>query len=260
MTPETEGRGHRDFYAPPPWPAPGGEVRLPAEEAAHALRVLRLRVGDRLRLVDGEGREAAAEVARVGRGVLEARLGEARRCPRELARHIALGLPVLRAPTRLDWAIEKAVECGVHAIHLFAAARGVKAGAPPSEARMRRWRGIARAAMKQSGRARWPAVAAHASLAALLEAVGARAAILLADAGGEPASGCDTPAGFASLLLLVGPEGGLTAGERQALEGRGARPIALGPHRLRAETAGVALCAWAAAQEWARARAATEEN
>jgi 16S rRNA (uracil1498-N3)-methyltransferase len=260
MTPETEPRGHRDFYAPPPWPAPGGVVRLPAEEATHALRVLRLRAGDSLRLVDGEGREVAAEVARVGRGVLEARLGEARRCPRELARPIALALPLLRAPTRLDWAIEKAVECGAHAIHLFAAARGVKAGAVPSESRMRRWRGIARAAMKQSGRARWPAVAAHASLCELLEAVGPGGAILLADAGGKAASGCGTPSGFASLLLLVGPEGGLTAEERRSLEGRGARPIALGPHRLRAETAGVALCAWAVAQDWGRVRPATEES
>jgi 16S rRNA (uracil1498-N3)-methyltransferase len=257
MIPRTEARAHRDFYAPPPWPAPGGEVRLPPEESVHAARVMRLRPGDRLRLVDGEGNEADAEATRFTAGSLVARLGEARPCPRELARPLLLALPALRAPARLDWAVEKAVELGAHSTHLFGATRGVKERVAPTESRLARWRGIARAAMKQSGRARWPSISAHASVEALCDAVGEGAAILVADAAAETAAGCDTPPGFASLLLLVGPEGGLTPEERSALDRRGAKRIALGPHRLRAETAAIALCAWAAEREWAHARHAT---
>jgi 16S rRNA (uracil1498-N3)-methyltransferase len=241
-----EAGGHRTFHVPPPWPAPGGELRLPPAEAAHAVRVLRLQPKDRVRLVDGTGSEGEAEVTRVGRNLLSVRLHAVRPGPEELSRPVRLALPRLRSLARVDWAIEKAVELGVGAIDVFAAERSMKATAAGDESRGRRWREISRSAMKQSGRAVWPPIVMHASLADLIESTDAGAAVWVADRAGRCAAGCETPRRFASLLLLVGPEGGLSESEEALLEARGVEWIALAPHRLRAETAAVALCAWAA--------------
>jgi 16S rRNA (uracil1498-N3)-methyltransferase len=246
-----EAGGHGTFHVPPPWPAPGGELRLPAAEAAHAARVLRVRPGDRVRLVDGAGNEGEAEVTRAGRNLLLVRLHASRAAGAELPRSLRLGLPRLRSLARVDWAIEKAVELGVGAIDVFGAERSMKATAAGDESRCRRWREIARSAMKQSGRAVWPPIAMHASLADLMASSDTGAAVWVADRAGRCAAGCDTPRHFASLLLLVGPEGGLSESEEALLEARGAERIALAPHRLRAETAAVALCAWAAGSTWA---------
>lgn len=246
-----EAGGHRTFHVPPPWPAPGGELRLPSAEAAHAVRVLRLRPNNRVRLVDGAGSEGEAEVTRVGRSLLSVRLHAVRPGPAELPRPVRLALPRLRSLARLDWAIEKAVELGVGAVDIFGAERSMKATAAGDESRCRRWREIARSAMKQSGRAVWPPIVMHASVADLLASTDAGAAVWVADRAGRCAAGCDTPRRFASLLLLVGPEGGLSEREASLLQERGAERIALAPHRLRAETAAVVLCAWAAGSEWA---------
>lgn len=242
-----EAGGHRTFHVPPPWPALGCELRLPPAEATHAARVLRVRPGDRVRLVDGAGSEGEAEVMRVGKDLLTVRLHSAAPAVGERARPVRLALPRLRSLARVDWAIEKAVELGIAAIELFGADRSMKSTAAGDEARCRRWREIARAAMKQSGRAVWPTIARHASLAELMTLADASVAVWVADRAGRCATGCDTRRGFASLLLLVGPEGGFSPREEALLDARGVERIALAPHRLRAETAAVALCAWAAA-------------
>jgi 16S rRNA (uracil1498-N3)-methyltransferase len=251
---------HRTFYAPPPWPAPGEELHLPPTEVTHAARVHRLHCGDRLRLIDGRGLEADAEVTCVEPRRLRARLRAVRSCPGELPRAVRLALPRIRSIARLDWVIEKAVELGVGAIDIFAAERSVKGRAAADESRGRRWRELTRAAMKQSGRAIWPAVTMHATLDALLATADAGAAIWVADRAGRVPSGCDMPERFASLLLLVGPEGGLSPREEARLDALCAHRIALGPHRLRTETAAVALCARAVELEWARLSARPEES
>ena len=260
MPPATEAGGHRTFHVPPPWPALGGELQLPRAEATHAVRVLRLRLGARVRLIDGQGCEGDAEVTRVGRTLLQAQLLAVRACPGELPRPVRLALPRIRSLARLDWAIEKAVELGVSAIDLFCADRCVKGRPAADESRCRRWREIARAAMKQSGRAVWPAVGMHTSLVELLVSSGSDEAIWVADLAGRSSSGCGVRERFARLLLLVGPEGGLSEREQALLETRGARRIALAPHRLRTETAAVALCARAAELEWGRLTDRTRES
>lgn len=82
----------------------------------------------------------------------------------------------------------------------------------------------------------------------------------MADPAGGAPSGCGAAERFASLLLLVGPEGGLSEREDALLETRGACRIALAPHRLRTETAAVALCARAAEREWGRRADRTKES
>ena len=246
-----EEAGHRNFFAPPPWPPAGGEVALSAEESRHAHRAARVPAGVVIRLVDGEGREASAQVVRAGRAALVARLLEVREVEREDARAWTLALPRLRAPARMDWVIEKATELGCRAVLAYAAGRSLKGGRATREGRTERWRALALAAMKQSGRAWCPRIDEHASLAAALDAwaAGARRGRLLF--GDERGLAFDAVPAFErgrALLIAVGPEGGFTPEERAELARRGGEGVLLAPYRLRSESAAVCLAALVAAR------------
>ncbi len=237
-------RDHRIFYLPPPWPEAGGEAVLPPEESRHALRALRVAAGDTLRLVDGQGQEAQATALGAPGEQLRVRLGEVRQVESASDGPGSLAIPWIRSPARLDWAVEKATELGVGAVFVFAAERTVKS---PATARDRcdRWTRVASAAMKQSGRALCPRIVAFDSLAALL-AEHPDSRLVLADPRGgvwpPKGAGYEAPVGAAPDLLVVGPEGGWTPREAQLLENLKPIRVTLGVHRLRTETAAVALC------------------
>ena len=260
--------GHRSFWLPPPWPRPGGEAILPEEETRHAVRVLRVKPGERVRLVDGEGRQAEAVAVAVQGSHLRVRLEEIGASPFDDMLLGRLGLPWMRSAGRLDWAIEKGTELGASTLEIYVADRSVRRGAQEPElkgsrgkveararAKMDRWIRVARAAMKQSGRARLPAVRIHASLDDLLDASG-ESRILVADPGGGGLSK-EALGSHEGRLLLVGPEGGFSPREEAVISARQPARLSLGPRRLRVETAGVALCALvavtlaAAADTWA---------
>lgn len=255
--------GHRLLYAPPPWPASGGTLRLSAGESRHGARALRLRAGEEIALVDGEGLDGRARIEGLRAGRLEVRLLHAERRPLAGAPAFEIALPWLRSPARVDWLVEKATELGARAIRLYAAARSLKRSAAPSEARQRRWRDLALAAMKQSGRAWCPPVTLHGSLAALLAEAEPAAPAATREAPGASASDLAIATGdprgesierlarelprAARWLLVVGPEGGLADEESALLRERGALAVRLAQDRLRAETAALALCAAVAA-------------
>jgi 16S rRNA (uracil1498-N3)-methyltransferase len=221
-----------------------GRLRLTGEEGRHAGRVVRLRPGAELLLVDGFGRSAIAVVERVAAGSVDLQL--LREGARERPAPLELALPWLRSPSRVDWAIEKATELGIRAVHLFPTARTLKRGAAKLEARQRRWREVARAAMKQAGRAWWPAVEIHATFDGLLAASASETAWVVADAAGAPAASSAAPwREGGRVMLLVGPEGGFAPAERAAIERCLPMRLRLAGHRLRSETAAVALAAWA---------------
>lgn len=280
MPSERDECGHRVFHAPQPWPARGEILVLSPAESRHARDVMRLHPCDTLELVDGRGKRARGEIVSGGRGNVKVRLRSIWDSPKESGPRIVLGLPNLRSRSRLDWAIEKGSELGVHEFHIFLADRSVKRSPRHPELRVERWSAIARAAMKQSGRAWLPDVKLAASLVELLSSVPATA-IIAADESGEatldaraaallassaPAALATRPATRTTqaqsadrstrakaarsdmLLLLVGPEGGFSTGERALLAERGASFLSLGWHRLRVETAAIALCARIAAQ------------
>lgn len=236
-------RGHRVFYLAPPWPEAGGETLLPKAETRHAAGAMRVRRGEALQLVDGQGNRAAATALGMSRGRLKVRLGEASPSRSEQRLAGRLALPLIRLPSRLDWAIEKGTELGAVAFDLFVADRCVKDSAGRSEVKCERWRRVAKAAMKQCGRAFWPPVRLHDDLEDLLAEM-AQAKLLVADPGGAPFSESGwEPGPPEERLLLVGPEGGWSQREERLLAGRAALRIGLGPRRLRVETAAVVLCA-----------------
>ncbi|MBP7669063.1 MAG: 16S rRNA (uracil(1498)-N(3))-methyltransferase [Candidatus Eisenbacteria bacterium] len=246
---DTEGGApHAIFFAPPPWPSRGGEIALDESESQHASRAIRVRPGDRVRVVDGEGRAGSGEVTSIARRGVRVRLLEARDEETEEACAWELALPWLRSPARIDWAIEKATELGCRALHIYSAERCVTAGALPSETRLERWRAVARAAMKQSGRSYCPRVAHRGSLTALLSGWDERPRLLIGDARGGDFARLDPFRADERLLLLVGPEGGWTSEERATLARAGVERVRLGAFRLRSESAAIALAALVAAR------------
>jgi 16S rRNA (uracil1498-N3)-methyltransferase len=231
---------HR-FYADDLGPA---EVRLDEQEAHHAASVLRLKTGCQVELFDGRGGKAVGKISRAGRGglvvTIERRMTPSRR-PRP-AVHLAFSTPKGR---RLDWLLEKATELGAASLQAVIFERTVAGGQELTEAKARRWLSHCVAAAKQSGLDFLPELRLPLPLDDFLAA--SRGALsLLGDAAEDARPLPQVLTNLQSgqdVLLLVGPEGGLTEAERASALAAGFVPVRLGRTVLRIETAAVALLA-----------------
>lgn len=229
------------FHCPFPL-APGAQVSLPEAAAHHALRVLRLKVGESLILFDGRGGEWRAQIVGVG-GTVRVVLEEfsERECESPLAITLVQALP---SSDKMDWVVEKSVELGVTAIHPVAAKRSVvKLPAERMARRVTHWNQIARAACEQCGRNRVPEVASVLDLPQYLAEAKRQNALCLqlAPEDGIALRDLQRPAG--PVIVMVGPEGGWDAGEMQMARTAGFQPLRIGPRVLRTETAGAAVLA-----------------
>ena len=197
---------------------------------AHRLRdVLRLAAGDALAVFDGRGHEREATISAVERSGVTLRLGAPRAATPEPPVPVTLACAFPRGG-RGDWLVEKATELGVAAFAALAAERSVLR---PGDGRLERWRRVAIEAAEQSGRAVVPTFEAAPPPAALRLVADLDASATIPEAlaaAALPATG---------VVLYVGPEGGWSPAEREALLAGGARAIALGPRRLRVETAAI---------------------
>jgi 16S rRNA (uracil1498-N3)-methyltransferase len=222
---------------------PGSRFALPEGVAMHALRVLRLRLGDAVMLFDGTGGEHRATIVSAERHSAAVQLDEFDPVEREAPLATTLVMSMIAADP-MDVAVRKAVELGVHAVQPVAAARSQ--GAPSGdrvERRVAHWRAIAVAACEQCGRNRVPPVLAPVSLAtwfAQFEGEPGTAAVL---APGAAESLASLAARKPPRHLLVGPEGGFTDDEQSLAARLGILPVHLGRRILRAETAALAALA-----------------
>jgi 16S rRNA (uracil1498-N3)-methyltransferase len=220
----------------------GDTLTLDGPEGHHAATVRRLRVGERLRLTDGRGGTATAVVAAVGRGALELTIASRAYAqvpdPRlVVAQGIAKG-------DRGELAVQAMTEVGVDEIVPWAAARSVVRwqGDRGERARLR-WAATAREAAKQAGRVHLPVVAEAATTRRLAGRLAAASlALVLHEEATAPLRAVAPPTG-GEILLVIGPEGGITADELAAFEAAGAVPVRLGREVLRTSTAGVAALA-----------------
>ena len=224
-----------ELYYTPPENISGEALTLEAEESVHLARVMRKRPGDEILVADGEGTAYAATITSVeGRQTLcriTARLPE----HNEPKHRLTLAVGLIKNASRFDVLVEKATELGVERIIPLLTKRTIR-HAPRTE----RWRAIALAAMKQSGRSRLPRIEEPATLSEVLSNVGgAAAAILHERASGTPLA--ELSPGLS--LVLIGPEGGFTDEETQQAIEAGCREASLGTRRLRTETAAVVAAA-----------------
>lgn len=214
-------------------------MRLDGAEGRHATVVRRLQPGERVDLVDGVGGRASGAVAEVaGPGLTVAvsrRIQEPPSAPRLVV------VQALAKGDRGEQAVEAMTEVGVDEIVPWAASRSVAQWhGDRGERALARWRATAREAAKQSRRAWFPLV----SPLVPTREVGARLAaaacpIVLHEDASLALAGLTVP-GAGEVVLVVGPEGGISADELAAL---GAPAYRLGATVLRTSTAGVAALA-----------------
>jgi 16S rRNA (uracil1498-N3)-methyltransferase len=228
---------HRFLFYAPDTGAGSKAIILEGDEHHHLARVLRIRPGDDVYATNGRGLMAACRVESVdgSRAVLAVMSGH----EQEAGPGITLALALIRKE-RFARALEQCVELGVTRVIPFAAAgshlRRIGTG---SVERLRR---VAISAMKQSFRAFLPRVEAAVSFTALLDEVAAAPRALVGAQHGKRRA--EMPDGSSrATLVVVGPEAGFAEEEMAALEGAGAVPLSVSRHRLRSETAAVALVA-----------------
>ena len=220
----------------------GPVVTLTGPEGHHAAVVRRLRVGERADVTDGAGTLAGGVVTGVGKDsvTLGIRAVHTVQAP-EPRLAVAQALP---KGDRGELAVELMTEVGVDVIVPWSAERSItRWQAERGEKALGKWRSTAREAAKQSRRPWLPEVTELTATAALAKraAAAARAIVLEADAAARlhelplPERG--------ELLLIVGPEGGISPAERATLREAGAIEARLGPTVLRTSTAGAAAAA-----------------
>ncbi|MFD3914009.1 16S rRNA (uracil(1498)-N(3))-methyltransferase [Streptomyces sp. NPDC058603] len=220
-----------------------GTVTLDGPEGRHAVSVRRLRVGEEIVLTDGAGTGAYGTVAAVeGKDRLDVAVTAVRTEPEPTPRITVV--QALPKGDRGELAVETMTETGVDAIVPWQAARCITQWKGDRGAKaLAKWRATAREAGKQSRRLRFPEVTDALSarqVAALL--ADADFAAVLHEEGGEPLATAPLPA-EGRIVLVVGPEGGVSPQELTAFAEAGARPYRLGRSVLRTSTAGTAATA-----------------
>jgi 16S rRNA (uracil1498-N3)-methyltransferase len=229
------------FHSPIPL-AEGVEVALDASAAQHAVAVLRLGVGAPLTLFDGRGGEHPAVLSRVTKSAVHAAVGARRAIEREPPFPIVLGQALAKGE-RMDLVVQKAVELGATALVPLATERSeVRLDAERAAKRVLHWQGVVRAACEQSGRNRLTEVGAPQALDVFLAAAPPDALRLVLAPDGAALRDLPRP-GPVGLVLLVGPEGGLSDAELARTEAAGFARATLGPRVLRTETAALAALA-----------------
>jgi 16S rRNA (uracil1498-N3)-methyltransferase len=225
--------------------APGEVYVLEGAEARHAGVVQRRRRGERVDVVDGQGVRLECRIAEVEPGRLTLEV-EGRRD--EPAPRVRLALvQALAKGDRDEMAIEAATEVGVDEVIPWQAARSVVVWRGERAAKSRaRWIATVREATKQSRRAFMPTVSPAVDSAGLVELVAQRVAegghvLVLHESADQPISAVPLPdrtAPDGDVVVIVGPEGGITDGELAALAGAGGAVVRMGPNVLRTSTAG----------------------
>ena len=208
-------------------------VEVEGADYRHLFRARRLKVGDRVRLVDGRGSARWSVVERVTGQRAVLRVGE--EAPVfEPALRPRLLVSVVR-PERAAWLVEKATELGLGELRWFVSERTSRSF---SERALERQHRVAKSALEQSGGAWLPEIGTPVRLEEL--PLGTGATVL------HP--GAATPfraVAESTDAIVVGPEGGFSEPEVEELAARGAVLAHLGPRVLRTETAALAVLALA---------------
>jgi 16S rRNA (uracil1498-N3)-methyltransferase len=234
------------FYCPT-IPQARHNVSLPANAAAHAVRVLRLQPGDTVVLFNGDGLDYTCKLAAIRKNEVTAEVLSTHVVARESSLNIKLA-QAISTGDRMDFTVQKAVELGISAIQPIPSQRSVvKLTGDRADKRREHWQNVAISACEQSGRAVVPRVAAPLSLPNWLAVLEPHAVRLTLSPGAECSlHDLPLPGRDAAICLLIGPEGGLSAEEIDLATGHNFIPVRLGPRILRTETA--ALTALSAIQ------------
>ena len=223
-------------------PPVGGEVLVDGPEGHHAVTVRRLRAGERVVVADGSGGGVRGEVVEASRAGLRVRVDALLDEPERPVRLVVA--QALAKGDRGELAVEMLTEVGVAEVVPWQASRSItRWSADRVEKGLGRWRSTAREAAKQSRRLRVPQVSAPVTTKALVARLAAAdLALVLHEDAQDPIAAVPLPP-TGEVVVVVGPEGGISPEELAAFAEAGARTVRVGDHVLRTSTAGVVALA-----------------
>ena len=205
------------------------------------MHVLRLTAGDTVTLFDGRGVEYAATITRAGKSGVDLTVHERRAVSRESPLAVTLAQGV-SSGERMDYTVQKAVELGVAAIQPLLTTRSVvRLADARARKRTAHWHAVAVSACEQCGRNFIPKINDLQNITQWLGVTSGGLRVLLSPRADMRLHDLPRPAG--EVILLAGPEGGLSPEEEEAAAGIGFTMVKLGPRVLRTETAAVAALA-----------------
>ena len=211
-------------------------IEVSGDEAHHAIKVLLINVGEEILVSDGAGNWVRASVENIEKKTFTAKVLERGFQPEKSPRLIVVqGLP---KSDRVKDAIEILVESGVDLIIPWQADRSISKWQKDS---LDKWQSAAVAATKQSRRFRKPEIIDGLSLSQLLEIESENSAVLVMhESATTKLSEVVTSkfAGMSEIIIVIGPEGGISESELTVLEGAGAHIVGLGPEVFRSAHAG----------------------
>lgn len=219
-------------------------VTIDGEDAAHILKVLRLKEGDLIEVCDGMGTDYIGRLIKTARGEVEVLLEDPKPSIGEPQIKVTLyqGIP---KSNKMDLVIQKCVELGVYSIVPVVTARTVVNLSSPGkeEKKVARWQKIAEEAAKQSGRGIIPIVHGPVLYDEVIEQASDPIKLIpWEEARGtglrEALQSIDRPQ---DISILIGPEGGFEQDEVMKAKERGWKVVTLGLRILRTETAGMAV-------------------
>jgi len=217
------------------------EMSITGVDAKHIGKVLRMQPGDKLQIVSDDGVSALAEVTAISETTVTVRCLEVLAESHEPAVKITLAQGLAKGE-KMDFIIQKAVELGAYSIVPVAMEHSVvRLDGAKADKKVERWQKIAEAAAKQSKRDIIPQVQAVQSVSQMLANNNCKTKIIAYEC--EDRMSLKTALREAGqlddLLLIIGPEGGISEGELGKAREAGAIPVSLGRRILRAETAGL---------------------
>ncbi|MBR6636042.1 MAG: 16S rRNA (uracil(1498)-N(3))-methyltransferase [Phascolarctobacterium sp.] len=217
------------------------EMSITGVDAKHIGKVLRMQPGDKLQIVSDDGVSALAEVTAISETTVTVRCLEVLAESHEPAVKITLAQGLAKGE-KMDFIIQKAVELGACSIVPVAMEHSVvRLDGAKADKKVERWQKIAEAAAKQSKRDIIPQVQAVQSVSQMLANNNCKTKIIAYEC--EDRMSLKTALREAGqlddLLLIIGPEGGISEGELAKTREAGTIPVSLGRRILRAETAGL---------------------
>jgi len=218
----------------------GAELLIEGDRARYLGRVLRLRVGDEIRVFNGEGPEWSATIGGMTKNTATLQIGESFEAGTESPLKIHLVQGISRGE-RMDFVVQKATELGVKRITPVLTEYGVvKLDQARAEKRRDHWESVAASACEQSGRTRLPLIDTPMRLKDWFgnKPAAVDAELVLMPGAATSLTAIDTPT--TKVCLLIGPEGGFSDMEYEDASIAGFSAVSMGPRVLRTETAAVA--------------------
>jgi 16S rRNA (uracil1498-N3)-methyltransferase len=225
-----------------PLPMVGAHLRLAGDEGRHAAVVRRIRPGETIMIGNGRGHGVRGVVLEAdGTGLIIEVINQLMSASKS-RRFVAA--QALAKGDRSELAVEMLTEIGIDEIAPWQASRSIVRWSPDRTARsLAKWRSTAREAAKQSRRLTVPQVSEPVTTSQLAQRVAsADLALILHEEAKESLTEVDLP-GVGMVLIIIGPEGGISDDELAELSQAGARPVSLSDAVLRTSTAGVVALA-----------------